>query len=257
MTGKSDPRKYGYCRVSTPKQKIDRQVRSIKGVAPDAVIFKEVFTGTSREDRKEFMKLLKRVKPGDSIYFDSVSRMSRNAEEGFQDYLELYERGIHLFFIKESYINTDYYREALSVKIPLTDTPADILLKAVEQYMMELARRHIKAAFEASEDEVRRLRKRTVDGLDTARDAGKKLGRPVGTKIVSEKSIQAKEKIRRHSRSMGGSMTDKECMDYCNISHVTYYKYKKEIMEELSASGVMEPATSAKEAKIKNEKKNE
>lgn len=54
------------------------------------------------------MKILKR---GDTVIFDSVSRMSRNAEEGFQLYMELLEKGINLEFINEPHINTDYYKK--------------------------------------------------------------------------------------------------------------------------------------------------
>ena len=67
--------RYGYCRISRPKQSIERQVRNIKTQYPDAVIVQEVFTRT-RMDRREWQKLMKRVKTGDTIIFDSVSRMS-------------------------------------------------------------------------------------------------------------------------------------------------------------------------------------
>ena len=74
---------YGYCRISTPKQSIDRQVRNILKEYPRAHIVKEVYTGTKFQGRKEFDKILRTVKAGDQIIFDSVSRMSRTAEEGF------------------------------------------------------------------------------------------------------------------------------------------------------------------------------
>ncbi len=51
-------------------------------------------------DRPEWMKLLKRIEPGDVIVFDSVSRMSRNADEGIETYFELYEKGVQLIFLK-------------------------------------------------------------------------------------------------------------------------------------------------------------
>ena len=50
--------KYGYCRISRPKQSIERQIRNIKTAYPDAVIIQEVFTRT-RMDRKEWPKLMK------------------------------------------------------------------------------------------------------------------------------------------------------------------------------------------------------
>lgn len=74
---------YGYCRISTRKQNIERQVRNILAVFPDAIIVREIYTGTKFQGRKELEKLLKIVRTGDTIVFDSVSRMSRNAEEGF------------------------------------------------------------------------------------------------------------------------------------------------------------------------------
>ena len=83
--------KYGYCRISQRKQSIDRQIRNIKASYPEAIIIQEAYTGTTI-DRKEWNKLYKLVKAGDTIIFDSVSRMSRNAEEGFKAYEELYSR---------------------------------------------------------------------------------------------------------------------------------------------------------------------
>ena len=41
-----DRRIYGYVRISTPKQNIDRQVRNIKKIYPDAIIIKEIYTDT-------------------------------------------------------------------------------------------------------------------------------------------------------------------------------------------------------------------
>ena len=49
---------YGYARISTPKQNIERQVRNIRSQYPEAVIIKEVFTGTRFQGRKELDKLL-------------------------------------------------------------------------------------------------------------------------------------------------------------------------------------------------------
>ena len=103
---------YGYCRISKPKQSIDRQIRNIKAAYPNAVIVQEVFTRT-RMDRKEWPKLMKRVSAGDTIIFDSVSRMSGNAVDGFATYEELYNKGVNLVFLKEPHINTDTYKKAL------------------------------------------------------------------------------------------------------------------------------------------------
>ena len=65
---------------------MERQIRNILAVFPDAIIIREIYTGTKFQGRKELEKLLKIVQTGDTIIFDSVSRMSRNADEGFQLY---------------------------------------------------------------------------------------------------------------------------------------------------------------------------
>ena len=92
---------YGYCRISRKEQSIDRQIRNIKAEYSDAVIVQEAFTGT-KMDRPEWIKLYSKVKAGDTIIFDSVSRMSRNADEGVAIYFELYENNVQLIFLKRS-----------------------------------------------------------------------------------------------------------------------------------------------------------
>ena len=90
---------YGYCRVSTTHQRITRQVTNITELNPEAVIIKEFYTGTT-QNRPLWDRLMKQINVGDTIIFDSVSRMSRNADEGFKDYKSLYETGINLIFLK-------------------------------------------------------------------------------------------------------------------------------------------------------------
>ena len=110
---------YGYCRISRSKQSIDRQIRNIKAAYPEAVIIQEIFSRTQL-DRKEWQKLMKRISAGDTIIFDSVSRMSGNAADGFAAYEELYQKGVTLVFLKEPHINTSTYKKALESNIQLT-----------------------------------------------------------------------------------------------------------------------------------------
>lgn len=49
---------YGYCRISTREQSIERQIRNIKGLYEDVTKVEEVLTGTKVEGRKEFEKLV-------------------------------------------------------------------------------------------------------------------------------------------------------------------------------------------------------
>lgn len=220
--------RYGYCRISRPKQNIDRQIRNIKAEYADAVIVQEVFTRT-RLDRKEWQKLVKKVRAGDTIIFDSVSRMSGNAEDGFAAYEELYNRGVTLVFLKEPHINTETYKKALENNIQLTGSNVDFILEGVNRYLLELAREQIRLAFEQSEKEVEDLHQRTREGIETARLNGKRIGRQNEAKVVTKKSIAAKELILKHSKDFYGNLNDNEMMQLTGLARNTYYKYKREL----------------------------
>ena len=172
---------YGYCRISRAKQSIERQIRNIKAVYPEAVIIEEVFTRT-RIDRKEWNKLTSKVKCGDTIVFDSVSRMSGNSEDGFAVYEKLYQDGVILVFLKEPHINTEVYKKALENNIAMTGSNVDYILEGINKYLMALAREQIKIAFDQSEKEVQDLHQRTKEGIETTRLNGKQIGGVVGSK---------------------------------------------------------------------------
>ena len=224
---------YGYCRISSKKQSIDRQIRNIRNEFSEAMIIEEVFTGTKMYERKKLQQLLKKVKPGDTIVFDSVSRMSRNAEEGFKLYEELYNKGINLVFLKEPHINTDTYKSTLASSVPLTGTEVDFILEGVNKYLMELAKKQIQLAFLQSEKEVQDLRQRTREGLITAKLNGKQVGCVKGTKLTTKKSIEAKKQILKYSKDFEGTLKDTEVMKLIGISRNSYYKYKRELNTEM------------------------
>ena len=225
---------YGYCRISTDRQNIERQIRNILKAYPDAVIKQEVYTGTKTDGRKVFEQLLKIIRSGDTIVFDSVSRMSRNAEIGFEVYQELYDKGVELVFLKEPHINTATYKKALSSNIELTGTKTDIILRAINEYLMELAKEQIIIAFEQSEKEVSDLHQRTKEGIETARRKGKQIGRRQGAVITTKKSIKAKQDILKFSRDFNGTLTDVDCMRMIGIARNTYYRYKAELKISLN-----------------------
>ena len=228
---------YGYCRISKPKQVIERQIRNIKSVYPDAVIIQEIFTRT-RMDRKEWLKLMKIIRPGNIIVFDSVSRMSGNAEEGFAEYERLYNMGVVLVFLKEPHINTETYKKALENNIQLTGSNVDLILIGVNNFLMELAKEQIRLAFEQSQKEISDLHQRTKEGLVTAKLAGKQIGRKPGTTVVTKKAIAAKEMIKKHSKHFGGSLSNEETIQLLRISRNSFYKYIKELKIELEGGNI-------------------
>lgn len=260
---------FGYCRISRKEQSIDRQERNIKAAYSDAIILKEAFTGTKVTGRKEFEKLMRTAKAGDTIVFDSVSRMSRNADEGIEQYLKWFDVGVSLVFLKEPQINTDTYKQALETEITAvttgdqdTDEFFDAMFKAVSQYMKRLQTKQIRIAFEQAAKEVEDLHQRTKEGIETARLAGKQIGQQKGKKLSIKKESALKALIAEYSKDFYGDLSDSETMSIINgkdkifiddgkteiephtgltkegnqkyryISRNTYYKYKKQLAEQ-------------------------
>lgn len=246
---------YGYVRVSTKKQSIERQIKNIKAIYPQAIILSEKISGTTL-NRPEFKKLLNAVKKDDSIIFDSVSRMSRNSEEGFDIYQKLYTKGVNLIFIKEPYINTDSYKKALNGSINAIYTDNDSttklvngILDAINSFILEKVKDDIMQAFVQSEKEVTDLQQRTREGLAVAKINGKTLGRRKGASVSPKKEKPIKSLIRQYSKDFDGCNNDKEVLAIINSKTIevdgkrqqahlcrnTLYKYKREMKMQMIA----------------------
>ena len=230
---------YGFTRVSTLRQLLTRQIVNIKSVYPNAIIIKEYYSGTTN-NRPEWLKLKKTIKPGQKIVFDSVSRLSRNAEEGFQDYQELFNRDVELVFLNEPHINTSVYKQSLNNAIKLDIATGN---KAVDEYfngnielinklLMKLAQEQIRIAFDQSEKEIKDLHQRISEGI---RESKKQIGLKKGTKLETKKAIKCKEVIKQRIHLLdSGELNDADLIKLCECSRNSYYKYKKQVKLNLS-----------------------
>lgn len=226
---------YGYCRVSTKQQSIARQHENILRVYPDAKLVDEHYTGTTIE-RPAWQVLEKNLKTGDKVVFDSVSRMSRSASEGWTLYEHLMERGINLAFLKEPAIDTAVYRDAMNRQIAaastgdgMTDELIHGITSAINTYMKRLAERQIQIAFEQSEKEVKDLQIRTAEGMKASGAPEKISASRTGKQYNSKKKNEAIEVIKKHSKDFGGTLSDNDCIKLTGVSRMSYYRYKAEI----------------------------
>lgn len=236
---------YAYCRVSTERQTLDRQIKNITeaegGKYAGAEFYTDKYTGKTME-RPAWQRLYKRVKSGDTIVFDSVSRMSRDADEGAAVYQDLYERGITLVFLNEPHVNTDTYKRAAQQAVPMTGNAVDYILEGINKYLMHLAKEQIRIAFEQAQKEREDISKRVKDGMQAKRISEAKkgntvtYGRTAGSSVETQKSKAAKETIRKHSRDFDGTLNDSDTQKLCGISRNSYYKYKRELSEEIRAA---------------------
>lgn len=232
---------FGYVRVSTRQQKTQRQIDNIKAYSPGAKMYVEKQSGKNIENRAVFRELLDKVKPGDTIIFDEVSRMSRNAEDGYNLYMQLKEQGINLVFLKERHIDTDEYKRRTQrhiEKIKSSDQKIDNLINGILDLVAEFERENlkdnIKIAFEQAENERLLLIKRVTEGKDKSE---KHQGRPAGSlNKETEKTAKIKKMIREQSKDFEGKFADVKIMrEYLpGVARNTYYKYKRELAAELN-----------------------
>lgn len=94
---------YGYARVSTAEQSLQRQIKELETRGIDKKnIYKEFATGKDFKDRIEYQKLLDVCSVGDTIVFTSLDRFSRNVKETVKQLEVLEKRGLKAIFLKEN-----------------------------------------------------------------------------------------------------------------------------------------------------------
>lgn len=261
---------YGYVRVSTLEQNKERQIQNILRDYPKAVIMTEEYTGKTM-DRPVWSKLYSKLKKGDVVVFDEVSRMSRNAQEGFKVYQELFEKGCQLIFLKEPYLNTDVFSG--QIQRATVKTGKDYLDQGLKIILMGVAEEQIKIAFEQSQAETDLRAQRAGEGIAEAKKHNEELevlypdtfkdhpeysqiGREKGDKLTIKKAEPIKALIRKYSRDFEGTLSDMELLGVLStktvkipnkkrsgkveereisakLSRNTLYKYKKEMREEV------------------------
>lgn len=163
-------------------------------------------------------------------------------KSGCELYEDLFKRDISIEFLKEPYINTEVYKEALNnqIKIKLetgnkaTDELMNTIIEALNKYTIELAKEQIKIVFDQAQKELEDLHIRTSEGMETAKRNGKRVGTPKGAKLTTKKSKEAKEIILKHCKDFNGTLNDIECMKLTGLARNTYYKYKRELKEDIN-----------------------
>ena len=238
----------GYARVSTPTQKLSRQIDNLKKAYPDIVIIQETYSGKT-QNRPKWQKLLRQCRAGNvsKLVFDEVSRFSRNAEEAIKEYKELYELGIELEFLKEPHINSEVYRQASQRQInvdtsTMDDDTAHLLNTVIEglnDYLLAVAEKQIRLAFERAQAERELLSKRTSEGLKQAKLMGSKVGRQKGERLETRKKKRAVKIIRQHYKLLGGELTATQCFLLCQVTKSTFYRYINEMREEDKTKGII------------------
>lgn len=179
---------YGYARVSTLDQNLDRQLDMLRRYGVDK-LFTEKMSGTKRE-RPELNKLIQSLMEGDTVVVESLSRLGRSTKN-LIELVELFqERGIHLVSLKES---VD------------TSTPSGKLLFTLMSAIAQFERDTIA--------------ERTNEGLRAARARGHVGGRP----RADQQKVQQAISLYRTQQ-----YTVSEIQDMTGIARSTLYRAMKQ-----------------------------
>lgn len=179
--------KYSYIRCSSIDQNESRQIETMKtlGIVEENM-FLDKLSGKDT-DRPQYQTLKELVQEGDTIVFDSITRLSRNYYDIKDEYEYYIKKGVFLEFVKEPILNTPKEKVNDIVQVAL----ADVILSLL-------------AAFAQKEREDIKLRQ--AEGIAIAKAKGKYKGRK--TKLVEggDEEVRAKKIIEAYQE--GTSITD-------------------------------------------------
>ncbi|HGO9427732.1 TPA: recombinase family protein [Bacillus cereus] len=96
--------KFGYMRVSTIDQNLDRQKRQLEKFGCERIFFEKV-TGTKRE-RPELNRMLEFLRPEDTVVVSDLTRLSRSTKDLIEITELIAQKGAHLKSLKESWLDT-------------------------------------------------------------------------------------------------------------------------------------------------------
>lgn len=178
---------YGYARVSTHKQELDRQIDLLKSENCNEILTEKI-TGT-KSSRPELNRLKDKLRPGDKVVVESFSRLGRSTKDLIELVTFFEDNNVKLVSLKENFDTT---------------TPQGRLMMTVFQ------------AFSQFERDL--IVERTKEGLKSARTRGRKGGRP---RLKSNKVEQAIKLYESKEYSIN------EIKDMTGVSKASLYRYLK------------------------------
>ena len=192
---------YGYIRVSTREQNLDRQLLAMKEFGiPEKQIVREKLSGKDFE-RPSYLGLLKRIKPGDTLVIKSIDRLGRNYDEILEQWrIITKEKKAAIVVLDMPLLDTRQGRDLTGTLI------ADIVLQLLS-YIAQTEREFI--------------RQRQAEGIAAAKARGVHMGRP-----AMEKPENFSEVFSAWSQ---GQFSARKAAEQLNISYKTFLKWAKNL----------------------------
>ena len=192
---------YGYVRVSTAEQNVDRQLEEMYKLGlGDSQIFTDKQSGKNFQ-RENYCKLKSQLREGDLLYIKSIDRLGRNYDMIISEWQEI---------VKE--IKADI----VVIDMPLLDTRTEgknLVGKFISDIVLQIL------SFVA-ENERENIRKRQAEGIRIAKEKGKHLGRP--------KFVLPKNFAEVSNAYLAKEITLEDALALLKMNKSTFYKYLKQ-----------------------------
>lgn len=204
---------FGYARVSSKEQNLDRQIDALKKYVDERDIISEKQSGKDFE-RPAYQMLRMMLREGDTLYLTSLDRLSRSKKE-----------------IKLELENL----KALGVQVKILDMPTTMLdysqYGGMQKIIMEMVNNIlIEVVATISENERNMLRKRQAEGIAAAKARGKHLGRPRKQYPINWIAV--------YSRWSKGEITAAAAMRELKMKKTSFYKLAKIYKQQLELNRI-------------------
>ena len=193
---------YGYARVSTREQNLDRQIAALRQYVTDE---RDIITDKESGkdfDRTGYQYLRERlIRPGDTLIVKSLDRLGRNKEQVMEELRHFRADGVRVKIL-----------DLPTTKIDLPDGQ-DWIVEMVNNILIEVLA-------SIAEQERLTIRQRQAEGIAEAKKQGRLLGRKK-TELPTEWELVT-------GLWKSGSITAVQAMDRLGLKKSTFYRMVRE-----------------------------
>lgn len=204
-------RKFGYARVSTEEQNLDRQILALREYVKEENIIVDKASGKNfQRPGYQALKGVMGLRKGDTLYIMSLDRLSRNKNDIKEELQWFKNNNINLRILELPTSMIELPNEQQWVGEMVTNILIEVMSSMAERERME-------------------IRRRQKQGIEAAKLKGKHLGRPrikMPDNFDEIYALWKKEEI-----------TAKEAMEILNIKSSTFYRFVKKYENECIAKG--------------------
>ena len=191
-------RSFGYARVSTKEQNLDRQLLALeKYVERESILIDKASGKDINRESYQALKGALGLREGDTLYITSLDRLSRNKQDIRQE--------------------LEWFREK-KVRLKILDLPTSLVeVPEGQEWILEMITNILVEVLSSiAEQERLTIRKRQAEGIEAAKRKGKHLGRP--KKVIPDNFDEV------YSRWKAGEITAVKAMKILNLPSSTFYR---------------------------------